>query len=166
MSVSQSNERRYLSCAETAKLVRKALRAEFPGVKFSVRSSTYAGGTSIDVRWLDGPTAGRVDQVLDLYSGATFDGMVDLKSYHDSLLVDEDGRIEFVHFGADFVHSQRELSAEFVAELTAEIETSLGEQLDPAKHYGSVAIRGLDRCLMGPWGQMLPFQLSTYRERS
>lgn len=35
---------RYLSCAETAKLVRQALKEAFPGVKFGVRSSTYSGG--------------------------------------------------------------------------------------------------------------------------
>ena len=28
----------YLTCAETAKLVRSALKTEFPGVRFSVRS--------------------------------------------------------------------------------------------------------------------------------
>lgn len=39
-------EKTYQSCAETAKLLRQALKESFPGVKFSVRSSTYAGGAS------------------------------------------------------------------------------------------------------------------------
>ena len=47
-------ETKYLSCAETAKLVRTALKKNFPGVKFSVRSSVYSGGASIDVSWMLG----------------------------------------------------------------------------------------------------------------
>jgi hypothetical protein len=46
----------YLSCAETAKLVRAALKESFPGVKFSVKSSTYAGGASIMLPTLTAPT--------------------------------------------------------------------------------------------------------------
>lgn len=38
-----------LTCAETAKLVRKELKKHFPGQKFSVRSHTYAGGASISI---------------------------------------------------------------------------------------------------------------------
>lgn len=71
----------YLSCAETAKLVRAALKTGFPGVKFSVRSSSYAGGASIDVTWTDGPQEKTVKAVTDAYSGADFDGMIDLKTY-------------------------------------------------------------------------------------
>ena len=40
---------KYFTCAETAKLIRQSLKEAFPGVKFSVRSSTYSGGASIDV---------------------------------------------------------------------------------------------------------------------
>ena len=40
---------RYLTCAETAKLVRKALKEAFPDVKFSVRSNVYSGGASLSV---------------------------------------------------------------------------------------------------------------------
>ena len=54
----------WLSTAETAKLVRKALKKAFPGMKFSVRSSNYANGSSIDVSWTDGPTMKAVDEVV------------------------------------------------------------------------------------------------------
>src|SRR5438105_5067216 len=77
--------------ADTAKLVRAALGETFKGTRFSVRSSTYSGGASIDVRWTDGPTGEQVDAVAQLYAGATFDGMIDLKSYHSSILVGPDG---------------------------------------------------------------------------
>lgn len=110
-----SETRDYLSCAETAKLLRQALKARFPGQKFSVRSDTYAGGASIDVRWTDGPTDPEVDEVAQLYRGATFDGMIDLKSHHSSLLAGPDGEVREVHFGADFVFTNRSLSPEFTA---------------------------------------------------
>lgn len=45
--------REYISCADTAKLIRQAIKEAFPGVKFSVRSSVYSGGASITVEWLD-----------------------------------------------------------------------------------------------------------------
>jgi hypothetical protein len=97
----------YLSCADTAKLVRKALKSSFPGVRFSVRSKTYAGGASINVGWLDGPTTKEVDAITDLYTGATFDGMIDLKSYHDTILQGPDGPRR-VRFGANFIFSDRD----------------------------------------------------------
>ena len=56
-------EKKYLSCAETAKYVRIALKNYFPGVKFSVRSNIYSGGASIDVSWVFGPTTKEVDTV-------------------------------------------------------------------------------------------------------
>ncbi len=69
----------YLSRAETAKLVRKILKTAFPGTKFSVRSDTYSGGASVDIRWTDGPNREAVESVVKHYEGATFDGMQDLK---------------------------------------------------------------------------------------
>jgi hypothetical protein len=98
-------EPKYLSCAETAQLVRAALKRTFPGVTFSVRSSTYSGGASITVSWTDGPTYDEVNRIAHGFSGASFDGMIDLKSYHVSVL---DGQP--VHFGADFVFCTRQFS--------------------------------------------------------
>src|SRR5439155_8015255 len=95
-------ERQYLSAAETAKYVREALKRNFPGVKFSVRSKTYSGGASIDIAWIDGPNTAAVDPIAQRFSGADFDGMQDLKTYHDSVLVSESGP-RTVHFGADFI---------------------------------------------------------------
>ena len=96
----------YLSCAETAKLVRAALKESFPGVKFSVKSSTYAGGASINVAYVDGPTAAQVEAVAKAFQGAYFDGMTDYKgSNYNSL----DGQP--VRFGADFVFVSRRFTA-------------------------------------------------------
>lgn len=135
----------YLSCAETAKLVRAALKREFPGQKFSVRSHTYSGGASIDVRWTDGPTDKAVNEVVQDFAGGRFDGMIDLK-YHAEHWLTPDGiatvrkvyghsynceggnetitpdmpdGARLVSMGADFVFTQRDLTPEKVAEIRA-----------------------------------------------
>jgi Large polyvalent protein associated domain 29 len=131
--------KRYLSAAETAVLVRKALKSAHPGIKFSVRSRTYAGGASVNIGWTDGPTDPQVQQTARLFAGATFDGMTDMKGYHDSLLSTEDGA-EVVHFGADFVQTHRTLSDEFRAELENEIAEFTGEPYDHSKAYHAAAL--------------------------
>ena len=98
----------YLTCAESAKMLREALKRNFPGVKFSVRSKTYAGGASITVTWNDGPSSKMVDAVAQRFAGADFDGMTDCMSYHRDLLVAADGTIREVHFGSDFIFCRRE----------------------------------------------------------
>src|SRR5215470_14435024 len=85
---------RYITCAETAKLLRGALKRAFPGVKFSVKSKTYSMGASITVRWIDGPTAQMVEAVTGPYAGAGFDGMIDLK-YHSDAWLAPDGTVTF-----------------------------------------------------------------------
>jgi hypothetical protein len=115
-------QRKSLTCAETAKLVRAALKPAFPGQKFSVRSSTYAGGASISVRWIDGPTVADVDEVVKPFEGATFDGMVDLKEYKPAtLLANEDGSYEQLSYGADWVQTSREYSEAIEAQVKRKI---------------------------------------------
>lgn len=72
-------EAKYLSAADTAKLVRVALKRGFPGTRFSVRTNTYAGGASIDVDWVDGPAYKLVEGVARQFAGSRFDGMIDMK---------------------------------------------------------------------------------------
>lgn len=57
--------------------VRILLKRQFPGIKFSVKSSSYSMGNSLSVRWTDGPTAQCVDDIVGLFSGGNFDGMTD-----------------------------------------------------------------------------------------
>lgn len=162
-----SPDRTWLSCADTAKLVRKALKADFPGVKFSVRSHEYAGGASINVRWTDGPTSKAVDGTLSLYSGASFDGMIDLKSYHDSMLMTDDGP-QVVHFGADFVHGSRTTSdtrrkvyrvelRRFLAHVGAEYEPN---KLIPAQCHDGELSHDSHR---GEWGSSVLERMGWHR---
>lgn len=161
---------RRIDTPEVAKLIRKALKAKFPGQKFSVRSSRYAGGCSVDVRWTDGPTVPAVDAVIGLYQGASFDGMTDMKSYHESMLSTEDGA-EVVRFSADFVHSHREMSDEWKAELIREIEDFTGRPFDYQTRYPVSGPRREDDEMAhdphggGEYGSTLLHQLAYYRTR-
>lgn len=89
--------RHYIDVADVAKIVRVKLAENFPGVKFSVHSSRYSGGSSITVRWMDGPTEKRVERVCGKYHGADFDGMIDLKSYNGSAYAND-----FIFFERDY----------------------------------------------------------------
>jgi hypothetical protein len=106
--------RRFIDATECAKLMRRDLKAAYPGVRFSVRTDKYSMGASVDVRWTDGPGVTGVEGIIREYTGATFDGMTDCMDYHPSTL---DG--EEVHYGADFAFAERDYSPAFLAAITA-----------------------------------------------
>lgn len=114
-------ERSYLSCAETAKLVRQALKESFPGVKFSVRSEVYAGGASIRVNYTDGPADKLVEQVAKAFEGSYFDGMID---YKGSVYHQVDGKP--VRFGADFVFVNRHHTDAMIDKALREVARRFG----------------------------------------
>ena len=131
-------EIRYIPVVEVAKLVRRALKAAYPDTRFSVRSNKYAGGASIHVSWIEGPSQEEVAALVKCYEGGRFDGTIDMMYYADhwlrpdgSVLVrhdrgsagsggeapEVDNRVlehllpedaEPVHFGADFIFVWRE----------------------------------------------------------
>ena len=143
---------RYISTTDTAKLIRAQLKAKFPGVKFSVRSDIYSGGSSIRVGWTDGPTGDDVEAVTSNFAGGGFDGMIDL-AYSVTAYLLPDGSAAFaqtsgtegsrgvvpagkafmpapgaerVKFGADYVFTDRTISAEFKARVMSEFERLYG----------------------------------------
>lgn len=93
------------TCAETAKLIRQALKESFQDVKFSVKSKTYSGGASISVSWTDGPNNAQVEAVAGHFEASYFDGSIDYKGPIYHML---DG--QQVRFGADFIHFNRNYS--------------------------------------------------------
>jgi hypothetical protein len=123
--------REYLSCAETAKLIRAALKEALPGVKFSVQSKTYSGGASITVGWVDGPNEAQVKAVAGRFEGGRFDGMTDSMSYVTSKLNGKD-----VHFGADFVFFSRKYS-----------DAAIGKAIDSVftKYAGNFKANGIGK---------------------
>jgi hypothetical protein len=126
---------RYIDTAECAKLIRQALKDAFPGVRFSVRSKRYSGGSSITVHWTDGPVTREVEPLVRRFQGASFDGMTDLKEYHDSTF-----NGERVHFGADYVFTSREMSDDRRAELVAKIEAATGRPFGRDERYSEPVI--------------------------
>jgi hypothetical protein len=147
---------RYLTCAETAKLVRTALKGAFPGEKFSVRSSTYAGGASIDVSWTDGPTVRDVDRVVQPFAGADFDGMQDLKTYRGAQPLDG----EKVSFGADFVQTHRRISDERRATYEQVVAEQTGRPYEPNGDYRNDCVMFQGRHARGTWGSDLIYSMS------
>jgi hypothetical protein len=93
-SLNRTNEgqkmRKYVSAAEVAKIIRKDLKANFPEIKFSVRSDRCVRISYES----DLVPANLVRNVVDKYAGETFDGMTDMRSSNGAFAV-EDG-IELV----------------------------------------------------------------------
>lgn len=80
----QTMTARYLTPAETAKMIRQELKEAFQTTKFSVR---MARGDSVTMTWTDGPTVARVKEIADKYDGKGFDGMIDLAYYIDGWML-------------------------------------------------------------------------------
>lgn len=136
----QQGKTEYLSAAQTAALMRKALKKEFAGVKFAVKIRRKC----VDVKWIDGPAEEAVKAVVEIFAGSRFDGMIDLK-YHADHWLHPDGTVELasiyghgmgydeviqayapvegavkVKFLVDFVFTERTISEEFVRKVEAE----------------------------------------------
>jgi len=79
-----------------AKNIRTELKAAFPGVKFSVKSSRFSGGNSIDVYWTDGPCYEQVGPIINRYKAGSFDGMTDCYNYEHSAWCDAFGEAKYV----------------------------------------------------------------------
>jgi hypothetical protein len=150
---------RYIDTADAAKMLRLVLKATFPDVKFSVRISRHAGGSSIYVGWTDGPTTATVDKVVNGFKGKRFDAQDDLSYGADSWYCAKHGArpaetwgtgddrsgpcesrccaaAELVHFGSGHVSTCRTLSPEFRSEIEDAVAKQAGRAYDPEYHDG------------------------------
>lgn len=107
---------RALRDTEVAKLIRAELKAAFPKTKFSVRSSS-----SIYVRYVDGPTTGRVEAIVSKFEGKVFNAMDDSTSYKPPFLYNG----EWVYTYC-YIFVQRELSPKFMDRLVMAVATYYG----------------------------------------
>lgn len=115
---------RYISATETAKLLRDALRKRFPELPlrfFSVKTDTRAGGASIEVAWVDGPSEREVKPILLLFSGAAIDGASRTKHYEG----------EEVHFGAEYVVARRLVTEKLVRPFVTAFQKTFAPYADP-----------------------------------
>lgn len=88
-----------------AKNIKAALQAKYPGIKFTVRSESYAGGDSIRAGWELGPTDKEVDAIVGRYQEGHFDGMIDLYEYNNDpksvAFQDQNGSAKYVFANRD-----------------------------------------------------------------
>ena len=112
---------RRISLPDTAKLVRQALKAAYPTVRFSVRCERYSLGCSIHVHWTDGPTRGQVQPLLNCFDSKSFDGMNDSTDHHTQHLDGEEVRYE-----ADYVTGSRTESVAFLQEVAVRVARRAG----------------------------------------
>jgi hypothetical protein len=121
-----SSPARYIGPTQTARLVRDALKASFPGIRFSVRTERFAGGASVTVSWIDGPRLDEVRSITRRFHGYRFDGSIDLAEPIDTLVAREGGETELVRYGIQGVSCQRGLSDAMIERCVAELAILTG----------------------------------------
>lgn len=100
--------------AEVAKLIRRELKEKFgKNTKFSVRSSSFAGGNAVDVSWVDGPRIDEVDPIVNKYQDGHFDGMTDMYVHGPNK---DHPTVKFVQTHRDFSDEKLEAATEELAE--------------------------------------------------
>ena len=66
---------------QCAKEIRKDLKENFEGIKFSVRSESFSLGNAVRISWFDGPLLKDVEALLEKYQYGHFDSMQDIYEY-------------------------------------------------------------------------------------
>ena len=70
--------------AQASQRIKNILKKEYPDIKFSVKSSNYANGSSVNVSWSDGIPEKELDAFLNQFQYGHFDGMIDLYKYSNT----------------------------------------------------------------------------------
>ena len=74
----------HTQAALCSKDIKKLLKGKYPSIKFSVTSSNFAGGNSVDVDWNLGPTTDEIEKLISQYQYGHFDGMIDMYEYSNT----------------------------------------------------------------------------------
>jgi len=98
--------------AQAAKAIKQELYATFPGIEFSVKSSNYSMGSSVDVYYTDGPTTKEIEALTGKYQYGHFNGMTDMYEVSNS-------RDDIPQ--AKFVSVNRKMSEDVAASLIGEL---------------------------------------------
>jgi hypothetical protein len=119
---------RYLSTKETAVLVRQALKAAFPGTKFSVRMGTGTGSAWLSVSWTDGPLDADVTTLVDRYAGSVWNLNGDdsyVQNPNTLMLFEGQELPEEVHFVVSGINTHRNMSEDAEKAVTARLVEAL-----------------------------------------
>lgn len=117
----------HYSCADTAKLIRTALKKAFANTTFSVRSEpgTFA---AIRIRWTDGPTTQEVKAAVKPFEGRELDEYGEFRTR----VCDFEGKK--THFDADAITCDKKESPEVRAQRqTRELEAFRAYQTERAQ---------------------------------
>lgn len=125
----------YISATDTAKLVRKALKENFPSTKFSVRTTQYAGGASLDVNWTGGPTTPKVDAVVKNFEGSEPDASGD---FCDPVIHEKDG--QRIHYGARHILTMRMITQATYDTIQTEVLASMSMTPAEAQNWNSYPV--------------------------
>lgn len=117
-------EPRTLSDGDVAKLVRRDLKAAFPSTKFRVYQSR--GVSTINVRWIDGPSVAAVGAITGKFIGRGFDGMTDSTFYEPPFMLA--GELVRTYCS---VNTRRDQSPRFVERVIAALVAKWGFQSTP-----------------------------------
>lgn len=120
----------YQGLIVAARNVRSELKAAFPGVKFSVRTSRFSGGDSLDISWTDGPTTKQVEEVTNKYKAGSFDGMVDLYTYNTTEFTEKYG-------DAKYIGTSRKYSVEFLEKVAQIVSEKYGKEAPAISSYNN-----------------------------
>ena len=107
---------RWVDTKEVAKNIRRDVKERWPKVKFSVRLSRYAGGSSIRIEWADGPTRKVGEEAIGHWEGCQFDGMIDLETNKGPFLSGG----EYVRSACSYLHYDRSCSVAFLTRVLGE----------------------------------------------
>lgn len=92
--------------AQGAASIRKELKTAFPNIKFSVRSSSFAGGNSVAISYEDGVPSSEVEKIVRKYQYGSFDGMTD--SYTADNVRNDLPQTKYVQVSRSFTKETRE----------------------------------------------------------
>ncbi len=81
LKLERQSESKKTRHALAAANLRRELKYRFPNTKFAVRSSSYAGGSSVNVSWIDGESPDTIKPIVNKYQYGSFDGMEDIYNY-------------------------------------------------------------------------------------
>ena len=110
----EKNKGKSSSHAAASAAIKADLAKAFPDVKFSVRSSSFAGGDSVHISWADGATVAQVEAISQKYQYGRFNGMEDIYEYTNT-------REDIPQ--AKYVSEQREISQTIKDEVKAQLMT-------------------------------------------
>jgi hypothetical protein len=129
--------------------IRRELAQAFPTIKFAIRSKSYSGGDSVDIRWSLGPTSKAVEAITNKYQEGSFNGMIDLYEYSsDRTFTATHGSAKYVFCHRDCTVAQQAietaLAAHYNAESAYDLQTSAWHILEAYSLPANATITGIE----------------------